>query len=70
MRRHVLAGQHIERRQEHRGISGFDNIGERLEQRQKRFRLLVTIDDDQLGTPRSAMQQRRIERFRRQREPG
>ena len=51
-------------------LAGFDQIGERLQQREERFRLFVAVDDDQLRASGGAMQQHGVYRFGRQGKPG
>ncbi len=68
MRRHGLARQYVERRQQQRrGIvlaRRIQQVGKGTQQRVKRLGLLVTVGDQKLGTARRRMQQDRVYRLR------
>ncbi len=72
MRRHVLARQHVERRQQKRsaGIAGINQAGKGLEHWKHRLGLFVSIHHDQLRPAGGVMQQHCVESLGRQREPG
>ena len=70
MGRHRLTRQHVQSRQQQGRVSRIHQIAECSQQRKKRFRLLVPVNNHNLWTPRRRMQQSAVDRLGRQRQPG
>src|SRR5437763_12889287 len=51
MRRHALAGQDVERRQDQRSAARASQLGKGTKQRKERFSLFIAVNDDELRTP-------------------